>query len=164
MRVLIIGNSGSGKSTLAAHLARSHGLAVFDLDTVAWLPVTPPQRRPLAEAVEALEAFMDAHEAWVIEGCYADLLEAVSHRATALRFLNPGVAACVAHCEARPWEPHKYPSKEAQDANLAFLLDWVRGYDDREGPLGLAAHRALFEGFGGDKAELRDLAEALRGG
>ena len=27
---------------------------------------------------------------------------------------------------ARPWEPHKYPSKEAQDANLALLIGWIR--------------------------------------
>ena len=159
MRVLIIGNSGSGKSTLAAHLARSHGLAVFDLDTVAWLPVTPPQRRPLAEAVEALEAFMDAHEAWVIEGCYADLLEAVSHRATALRFLNPGVEVCVSHCLARPWEPEKFATPEAQQATLDYLVNWVRTYETRDDEYGLARHRVLYDTFEGPKREYRAPAD-----
>ena len=61
----------------------------------------------------------------MIEGCYGDLIAAVLPRTTRLVFLNPGVDACIANCRARPWEPHKYASKEAQDANLAMLIGWV---------------------------------------
>ena len=49
-RYLLLGNSGSGKSTLAARLAARDGLAHLDLDTLAWLPTTPPARRPLADS------------------------------------------------------------------------------------------------------------------
>lgn len=49
-----------------------------------------------------------------------------------LIFLNPGVEACVRHCRARPWESHKYPTRDAQDANLAMLIDWVRSYPSRD--------------------------------
>jgi|ERR1051325_6259003 adenylate kinase family enzyme len=54
-RVAIVGNSGSGKSTLALRLARSRGLAHLDLDTLAWEPVTPPVRRPLAVGITQIE-------------------------------------------------------------------------------------------------------------
>jgi adenylate kinase family enzyme len=154
VRVVIFGNSGAGKSTLARRLAHDHALAHVDLDTLAWRPTTPPTRRPLADAVAELDGLVAARPGWVIEGCYADLIEAVAPRASLLVFLNPGVDACVAHCRARPWEPHKYATPEAQDANLAMLLDWVRAYATRDDACSLAAHRALYDRFPGAKREL----------
>jgi adenylate kinase family enzyme len=154
MRVVIFGNSGAGKSTLARRLAEETGLAHLDLDTLAWLP--GPTRAPIADSAAGIEAFIDASHGWVIEGCYADLLALVVPRCTRMVFLNPGVEVCVAHCRARPWEPHKYASKQAQDANLPMLLDWVRGYETRTDEFSLRAHRALFDAFRGDKAELTE--------
>jgi adenylate kinase family enzyme len=156
-RIAILGNSGSGKSTLARQLARALGLATLDLDTVAWEPVVPPRRRPLAASVEAMAELL-ARDAWVVEGCYADLIAAALGRCTRLIFLNPGVEACVANARARPWEPHKYPSREAQDANLAMLVVWIRDYETRQDELSLGAHRRLFESFAGAKVEIADLA------
>jgi aminoglycoside phosphotransferase len=63
-------------------------------------------------------------------------------------FLNPGVEACVANARLRPWEPHKYASKAAQDANLEMLIAWIRDYAM------LPAHRATFDAFAGEKIEL----------
>jgi hypothetical protein len=74
---------------------------------------------------------MDANDRWVIEGCYADLLEAPLLRCSWLLFLNPGIDACVANARARPWEPHKYPTKNAQDATLEMLIGWIRDYGTR---------------------------------
>ena len=150
-RILIYGNSGSGKTTMARKAAAGHGLPHLDLDLVAW--DAPGERRALAESVAALEAFFAANEGWVIEGCYGDLVEAALPYCTELRFLNPGVEACVAHCRARPWEPEKYASPGEQDQRLAFLLGWVRQYDTRADEYGLARHRAIFDGFGGTKRE-----------
>jgi adenylate kinase family enzyme len=152
-RLVIVGNSGSGKSTLATRLARS-GLAHLDLDTLAWQPVMPPVRRALADSVAELTAFLDAHAAWVVEGCYADLAAAALPRCTQLVLLNPGVEACIANARLRPWEPHKYESREAQDRNLAMLIGWIRDYQVRSDACSLAAHRALFDGFAGDRCEL----------
>jgi adenylate kinase family enzyme len=157
MRYVVFGNSGSGKSTLALRLARAGGLLHLDLDTLAWLPETPPRRRPVAESEREITSFMDANERWTIEGCYADLLELPVRRCTRLVFLNPGVDACVANARARPWEPHKYPSREAQDANLEMLIGWIRNYTTRDDVFSLAAHRALFDGFAGDKIELTSI-------
>src|SRR5438477_10664226 len=63
-RHVLLGNSGSGKSTLAARLARASALPHLDLDTLAWLPTQPPQRRPLAESARAIAAFVAANEHW----------------------------------------------------------------------------------------------------
>jgi adenylate kinase family enzyme len=153
-RIVILGNSGAGKSTLAARLARQYQLAHLDLDTLAWLPTEPPERAPLSDSIAQLERFIRANECWVIEGCYADLLAAAAARSTLLVFLNPGVDVCVAHCRARPWEPHKYPSQQAQDANLEMLVAWVRDYETRQDEFSLASHRALYDAFGGNKREL----------
>jgi adenylate kinase family enzyme len=153
-RIVIFGNSGAGKTTLARQLAQSGQLAHLDLDTLAWLPGAPPQRRPLAESAHDIAEFTSHHPAWVIEGCYADLLELVVPECSEMLFLNPGVEACVAHCRARPWEPHKYVSKAEQDANLEMLLQWVRAYDAREDELSLRSHRRLFKSFNGPKREI----------
>ena len=151
-RILIFGNSGSGKTTMAAALA-AEGLAHLDLDVLAWSE--PGVRRPIEESREAIRAFVDMHEAWVIEGCYGDLIEEVVPFAGEVRFLNPGTEACIANCRARPWEPHKYATPEEQDARLDFLLDWVRQYETRDDEYSLARHRRIFEEFPGRKSELR---------
>ncbi len=153
-RVLIMGNSGSGKSTLAHELAAAHGLTHLDLDTLAWQPTQPPERLPLPESEAKLRAFTSEHQSWVMEGCYADLLELMVSEADELIFLDRPVETCQEHARARPWEPHKYPSKEAQDANLVMLLDWIAAYPDREGELGRPAHVALFERFSGRKRRI----------
>jgi adenylate kinase family enzyme len=160
LRLVLIGNSGSGKTTLAGRLSSKHGLSHLDLDPLAWLPTKPPRRRPIAATREVVLSFVDSHGGWVIEGCYADLAAMVLPHCTQLVFLNPGVEACVEHARARPWEPHKYPSKEAQDANLGMLLRWIRDYPARDDELSLGAHRALFDGYAGEKVELAT-AEAI---
>lgn len=154
MRLAILGNSGSGKSTLARNLATRTGTPAVDLDTFAWEPGQVAVPRDPALAAADVAAFCATHQAWIIEGCYAELIRAtLPHRPT-LVFLEPGVEACLAHCRARPWEPHKYASKAEQDARLTFLLDWVRAYYTREGDLSLAAHQALFEAYEGPKQKL----------
>jgi adenylate kinase family enzyme len=153
-RYVVFGNSGSGKSTLAARLARVHALRHLDLDTLAWLPTSPPRRRALVDSTRDIASFADAHDGWSIEGCYADLVDATLARCTRLVFLNPGVEACIANARLRPWEPHKYASKASQDANLAMLVEWIRAYETRRDEFSLASHRAIFERFGGDKIEL----------
>jgi len=154
MRIVIIGNAGSGKSTLARVLAAPGGDPVLDLDTIVWEPgkIAVP-RAP--EAVHAdLDRFYAEHERWIVEGCYGGLAERLLVREPELVFVNPGEAACLERCRARPWEPHKYASKAAQDAMLDNLLAWVSGYYRRDGDMSLARHRAIFDGYRGPKREL----------
>ena len=150
-RIVVFGNSGSGKTTLARVLASQYGLAHLDLDSLAW--DSPGGRRSLTQSASTIRDFIHEHSEWVIEGCYGDLLEQVLPYASEVRFLNPGVEACIANCRARPWEPEKYPSKEAQDQKLDFLLDWVREYETRDDEYGLKRHRQVFDRFPGRKRE-----------
>ena len=155
MKVVILGNSGSGKTTMAGRLVERHGLALLDLDTIAWS--APGERKRFSESIGDLQAFVNDHASgWVIEGSYGDLAEAALAHCTELRFLNPGIAACIANCEARPFEPHKYASPEEQDANLDMLKDWVRQYETRADTYGLAYHRRVYASFDGEKREYTD--------
>jgi adenylate kinase family enzyme len=147
MRIAIIGNSGSGKSTLARSLARLHGLASLDLDTVAWEPGQIAVAREPALAAADLAAFCTGHPHWVVEGCYAGLIQASLAYQPILLFLEPGIAACVAHCRSRPWEPHKYRSQAEQDERLEGLLEWVRAYDARDDDCSQRAHQAVFDAY-----------------
>ena len=150
-KVVIFGNSAAGKSTLAKKLSSAESLAHFDLDLIAWQATTPPLRKPISESKEEIGVFLAENDAWVIEGCYTDLIEIVVPKATELVFLNLPVDACIANAKRRPWEPHKYESKQAQDANLTMLLDWITQYDTRADTFSRSAHQALFDAYEGIK-------------
>ena len=150
-KVLIFGNSGSGKSTLAGNLCARENLAHLDLDILAWEPTIPPTRKPLPVSAAAIRKFIQANEGWVIEGCYTDLLQQALPDANEIVFLNLAVADCMENARSRPWEPHKYESKAAQDANLEMLIDWIAQYHERVDTFSYRAHRALFDGYQGKK-------------
>ena len=154
-RFAVFGNSGSGKSTLAAWLTARLDAPALDLDTIAWLPDQPGVRRTHDAAKADLEAFCAA-PAWVVEGCYGELIQATFPFAPTLVFIDPGLDQCRANCRARPWEPHKYPSKAAQDANLEFLLGWVAEYYERDDAMSLGGHRACFDAYAGAKLVLTE--------
>jgi len=154
MRIALLGNSGSGKSTLAHQLAVRYDLAALDLDTCAWEPGQVAVPRDPAAALADVLAFCGRHERWVIESCYATLIDAALDHGPLLVFLEPGQATCLAHARQRPWEPHKYASKEDQDEKLAFLLTWIEAYYTRTDELSLSAHQALFDAYAGPKRQL----------
>ena len=150
-KIVIFGNSGSGKSTLAKKICATEGLAHLDLDSVAWKPTSPPRRAPIAESRLEIDMFTARNDSWVIEGCYSDLLEIVIPRSSEIIFLDLPVEACIANARNRLWEPHKYPSREAQDANLEMLLDWIAQYPQRSDTFSRSAHESLFAGYQGKK-------------
>lgn len=155
MRYAIIGNSGSGKSTLAAALAQRHALARLDLDTVAWEPRVIRVPRDFRQAADEVARFCSGHDAFVIEGCYEDLITASFAFEPRLLFLDPGLEVCTRHCRQRPFEPHKYASPAGQQGRLRFLLQWVGDYYTRQGPMSHAAHAALYAGYRGPKEHHR---------
>lgn len=111
--------------------------------------------RPASRARADLDAFCGRSAAWIVEGCYGELVAAILQRSPLLVLLDPGEAACVAHCRARPWEQHKYASRAEQDERLGFLLDWVAAYYTRQDSMSLHGHRALFDDYDGPKCDLR---------
>lgn len=150
-KFVIFGNSGSGKSTLAKALALQNKLAHLDLDTVAWKPIMPPQRLSILESSKLINTFFLANSSWVIEGCYSDLLELVTPKADEVIFMNLPVSACIENAKSRPWEPHKYDTKEAQDSNLEMLIKWISQYTTRTDSFSKFAHEKLYSDFQGKK-------------
>ena len=158
IRIIVYGNSGAGKTTLARRLQRQHNLAILDLDSVAWEPEWG-KRRPLETSIAELRQFIAAQENWVIEGCYGDLIDAALPDCTDLRFLNPGIDACVANCEMRHahWQKHRQPEDERSP--LEELLPWVRDYQQRQDEFSLARHQKIFDRFDGSKTEYTELPQ-----
>ncbi len=155
-KVLVFGNSGSGKSTLAKVLSEKHGLAHLDLDTLAFQVAAPTVRRPTAVSQVGIENFVCQHDTWIIEGGYTDLLELLASQAEDIIFLNLPVSACQQNAKDRPWEPHKYESKAAQDLNLKMLLNWIAQYYQRDDVFSEMAHNQFYLNFSGKKTRVTE--------
>ncbi len=153
MKLLVFGNSGSGKSTFAKAISERHALQHLDLDNIVWEPGKIAVAREPGAVRADLDAFLAAHDRWVIEGCYGELIEAAAPACDELIFLNPGRETCLENNRRRPWEPHKYATREAQDAMLGHLQAWVDGYYERDDAWSLAAHRRVFDAHPGMKVE-----------
>lgn len=156
MRLVLLGNAGAGKSTMARRIIGERAIPRLSLDQIAW--DEGPKRKPLEVSLGLLNNFIQSNQEWVIEGCYSELVEAALPYCTELRFLNPGVEVCVAHCHRRPWEPEKFSSPDAQAAMLAMLVQWVKDYETRDDEYGLRRHRQVFERFPGPKREYTSVA------
>ena len=152
--ILVFGNSASGKSTLATNLCENYDLAHLDLDTLAWEPTVPPERKSIEESWKEMEDFIISNENWVIEGCYTDLLTRVEKYSNEIIFMNLSVEACISNAKNRPWEPHKYETKEAQDENLEMLIGWITQYSERNDTFSEAAHNGFYGNYIGKKSIL----------
>ncbi len=157
MRLILLGNAGAGKSTLSQKLIAQQPAVCLSLDAVAFENGT--KRRPLSDSIRDVKHFIATHESWIIEGCYADIIEPILPDCEELIFLNPGIDVCVAHCQVRPWEPDKFRSSQEQDENQENLIAWVRSYESRTDEYGCLRHRALYESFTGKKREFTHLSQ-----
>lgn len=162
MRVAIVGNSGSGKSTLARKLATDAGTPTLDLDTVAWEPGKIAIARNIDDALADVRDFCSSADSWIVEGCYTRLIAEALRSGPLFLVLDPGPEQCASNCRSRPWERHKYSSKEEQDKHLAFLLQWVEEYYTRNDDMSLVAHKALYAGYDGPKQWLSTLNEVIQ--
>ncbi len=127
---------------------------MLDLDTIYWEPEQIAVKRPDAAAASDLDKFCSSSKQWIVEGCYGDLVQGTLKWQPELIFVNPGEEVCLNNCRSRPWEPHKYASKQEQDSKLEFLLQWVSDYYSRDGDMSLRAHRAVFDAYDGPKREI----------
>lgn len=157
MRIVVFGNSGSGKSIYAKAMSERHRLVHLDLDAIVWEPGKIAVQRSPEAIRDSLLSFIREYGRWIIEGCYGEWIEEASAHASRLVFLNPGRERCLANNRMRPWEPHKYASKQEQDAMLANLQDWVAGYYTRDDAWSYSAHRRIFDCHSGAKIEHQEL-------
>jgi len=61
------------------------------------------------------------------------------------------IALCIENARNRPWEPHKYASKEEQNQNLAIFINWISQYSKRNDTFSKIAHESLFKQYSGKK-------------
>ncbi len=102
MKIAVIGYSGAGKSTLASRLGQLWGLPVLHLDTVQFLPGW--EERPRDEACALVADFMAREGGWVIDGNYADFLQAERLlQADRIIFLNFARLPCLIRVFRRYW-------------------------------------------------------------
>ncbi|OZB13193.1 MAG: shikimate kinase, partial [Marinobacter sp. 34-60-7] len=85
MKTILLGNAGAGKSTLSMRLMAKQPVARLSLDEVAFDEGT--QRRPIQDSIADVRSFIASHESWIIEGCYADIIEPVLCECDELIFL-----------------------------------------------------------------------------
>ena len=152
-KIVIFGNSGSGKSTLAQVL-QQQGLAHLDLDTIAWDTSPVLKRKNILASKSMVDAFIAQHDAWVIEGCYADLIVLAMASSNEIIYMNLSVELCIQNAKNRPWEPHKYDSKAAQDRNLTMLIDWIKQYPHRADTCSQQMHDKLYLEYQGNKKKI----------
>ncbi len=69
--------------------------------------------------------------------------------------MNLPVSACQQNAKNRPWEPHKYESKAAQDLNLEMLLNWISDYYQRDDAFSEMAHNQFYGDFSGKKTRIK---------
>ena len=151
-RIVIYGNAGAGKSWRARELAERYELPILALDDIAWSDDWAVER-PRSETLAELAEFAESTSAWIIEGCYGDLIEAVLPHCTQLLFMNPGTETCVENCHKRGSRlPEGATDKERTD-EIDQLIAWVRQYDSRTDEFGFPRHRQLFDDFDGAKRE-----------
>lgn len=124
----------------------------------------PPERAPLGTSKALILNFIQDNDYWVIEGFYTDLLALVSDQAEEIIFMNLEVSMCIKNARSRPWEPHKYESKEAQDANLTMLIQWIENYALRSDEFSFVAHSQFYEQFEGSKRMLTENNSMQQGG
>lgn len=105
MKIAVLGHSGSGKSTLAQALARKYSLPLLHMDRVFWLPGW--KERPPEQCQAIVEAFLDTHDSWVIDGNYHKPCYLYARRmaeADRILFLDLDRVACFARALKRAAE------------------------------------------------------------
>ena len=86
MKISVVGNSGSGKTTAARTMSERLALAHLELDSVRHQPGW--EELPDDRFAARVNAFMDAHDAWVIDGNYSVIQERIWERANTVVWLD----------------------------------------------------------------------------
>lgn len=147
-RIVIMGNGGSGKTWLARQIAFQANLSAIHLDDVYWEPGRYGIARDKAVVVEEVKVLSQA-DAWLMEGVYGWLVNAILPNANRLIWLDLPEDECIANVRAR--------GIQGGESRNSFeeLLVWVSEYRARKNNWNsFDAHLRLFEEYSGAKYRL----------
>lgn len=123
MKIAVIGYSGSGKSTLARRLGEYCGAEVLHIDTLQFLPGW--QVRDDAEKLRLMRDFLDAHDAWVIDGNYSKLcFERRMAEADRIVLMLFGRFDCLRRV-ARRYRRYRHSTRPDMTEGCDEKLDWA---------------------------------------
>jgi len=100
-RISLVGCSGVGKSTLARRVAARCGLPHLELDGLFHQPGWTPLETE--EFQGRVDAFMDRHDSWIIDGNYSRVRDRVWQRATLVAWLDLSRARTMRQVISRTW-------------------------------------------------------------
>jgi adenylate kinase family enzyme len=89
MRIVVVGTSGSGKSTMAKALSRALAIPHVEMDALNWQAGWRDLATHDPEEFHRRVAAAAAGEAWVVDGNYTRVREALWPRATAFVWMDP---------------------------------------------------------------------------
>lgn len=160
MKAIIIGNSGSGKTRLANRLAEGSDASVIHLDEIFWQPGGFDRKRSPVEVEESIEASKQS-ASWVVEGVFGELAARYLDEAELLIWLDIEWSLCRERLQARGSESKRHIGREQSEKGLRDLIEWASHYYDRNDARSRSGHQVLFDGFRGDRLQLKS-AEAVR--
>ncbi len=154
MRVAVLGNSGSGKSTLARWIAGYTYAPLLDLDTVVWEPGKIAVARSPEAARSDLNAFCSAKNHWIVEGCYASLVDTALEYSPLLIFstqVKANASVTAVPDLGKPRVTHHAQSKISSwpSCSPGSVIDYTR-----DGDMSLTGHQACFNAYTGRKVEV----------
>ena len=122
---------------------------VYHLSLPAWLPGSY-MIRDFAKNIVEISAQSETQQ-------NSENKADMGNYATNIIFLDLSISQCIINAKNRPWEPHKYSSKQAQDDNLDMLITWIKDYDTRVDTFSKHAHQKFYENFQGTKKHITKL-------
>ncbi|WP_407891597.1 AAA family ATPase [Lacticaseibacillus sp. N501-2] len=125
MKLLLIGRPGAGKSTLASAIAQQTGWPILALDQLWHADDYSAQAKQRFIAQQ--QAFMAAHEDWLIDGNYASTLKQRVPQADVIVWVRCNALVALVRILRRSWRFAKDPSSRPEmPAN--FVEHWNREY------------------------------------
>lgn len=122
MKIAIIGFSGCGKSTLAKQLAKFYDIPVCHLDSYYHMPNW--QTRDALEFDHLIEAFMDEHNDWVMDGSYTSHVPSRFKEADVVIYLAYHRFACLKNVIKR-YLKYRGQTRPDMGPGCKEKLDWT---------------------------------------
>ena len=158
MKIAITGNSGSGKTWLAKRLCPLYSARLVHLDHLFWEPGGFDKKRSPGQVALLVQESKTA-PSWVVEGVFGELVRQYLDEADLFIWLDLDWPVCKKRLEKRGSESKKHMGRKESAEGLGKLMVWASQYYIRRDLRSYAGHKALLDGFSGEKVRLESKGE-----